>query len=190
MAFVAFGRPWGDDAARHNWVDVDGSTGTRQAAEQLRRLGHTRIGFIGWAGPLGLGPERRSGWLQGMAGIEGAQGWSIKAVEGLRAGAQAAAALMARGVTAIVCASDSLALGAADAFRQAFSGGPAVPVVGFDDTPVAAAVGLSSVAQPVEQAAAETLAILLGLLHGRRTSPRQLLLPSTLVLRGLAPREP
>jgi hypothetical protein len=52
---------------------------------------------------------------------------------------------VAAGATAIVCASDSLALGAAAQLREASPDRPAA-VTGFDDTPVAAAVGLSSVA--------------------------------------------
>ena len=78
--------------------------------------------------------------------------------------------LIVRGATAIVCASDSLAIGAAEILRelrpeQFLPGQPAGPglraaVVGFDDTPVAAALGLSSVAQPVEDAARHIVRLL------------------------------
>jgi DNA-binding LacI/PurR family transcriptional regulator len=59
--------------------------------------------------------------------------------------------------TALVCVSDSLALGA-------MQGVPGVPVIGFDDTPVAHAVGLTSVSQPLAEAAAECMRLLVPLL--------------------------
>jgi DNA-binding LacI/PurR family transcriptional regulator len=57
-------------------------------------------------------------------------------------------------VDGIVCASDSLALGALMATDSR------IPVVGFDDTPVADAIGLSSVRQPVETIAGAVLRLL------------------------------
>lgn len=58
-------------------------------------------------------------------------------------------------------------------------------VVGFDDTPVAAAVGLSSVSQPLGEAAARCVELLTGLLDGQQRDP-QLLLDPSLVLRHSA----
>lgn len=193
LPLVAFGRPWGLAAASHPWVDVDGASGTREATEHLRRLGHTRIGFIGWRSEVGLGPERRGGWVAGMEGLTGDLGsWSIEADESARDGARAASELLSRGVTALVCVSDSLALGAAGALRQESGSalGP-VPVVGFDDTPVASALGLSSIAQPIEDAARELITTLLDLLAGHPAArDRQVLLPSRLVPRNLEPYAP
>ena len=57
---------------------------------------------------------------------------------------------------AIVCASDSLALGAL------LMVGPDVPVIGYDNTPVAEAVGLSSVEQPLEEVASAALRLIMG----------------------------
>lgn len=50
-----------------------------------------------------------------------------------------------------MCASDTLALGAHRAALAA--GGDPATVVGFDATPVAAALGLASVAQPIDEVA-------------------------------------
>ncbi len=71
-------------------------------------------------------------------------------------------------VTAVVCASDTLALGAHGAALRA---GAPLDVVGFDDTPVAAALGLSSVAQPLPEAAAAVVRILHDQIDGRSQSP-------------------
>ena len=63
--------------------------------------------------------------------------------------------------TAFVCASDSLALGALQA-----SGGRTAAVIGFDDTPVAQAIGLTSVSQPLPDAAARCIDLLTDHLDG------------------------
>jgi DNA-binding LacI/PurR family transcriptional regulator len=62
---------------------------------------------------------------------------------------------------AVVCASDSLALGA----RLALGG--RVPIVGYDDTPVARALGLTSVAQQLDEVAEGVLDLLIGAHRGR-----------------------
>jgi DNA-binding LacI/PurR family transcriptional regulator len=83
--------------------------------------------------------------------------------------------------TAVVCCSDSLALGALQVAR---STDPPVAVIGFDDTPVAQAVGLSSVSQPLAGAAASCMDLLAGRLDGRpKRAQSHLLLPPTLVVR-------
>ena len=155
LPVVSFGRPW-DDPSAGSWVDVNGAAGTRAAVEHLVEQGHERIAFLGWPEGSGTGDDRRSGWAAGVAaaGLD---------ADGLVAGlpddpavAQAAALglIGVRGATAVVCASDSLALGAMAAVAELGRAvGGEVAVVGFDDTPVAAAVGLSSVAQPVVEVA-------------------------------------
>lgn len=165
VPFVTFGRPWAaeGDVPEHPWVDVDGAAGTRAAVEHLRALGHTRIGFLGWPSRSGVGDDRRAGWAEAMAGIDLAPGepdrLAVAVPDGVAAGTRAAERLLATvAPTAFVCASDSLALGALTTVRSRSLG---TAVVGFDDTPVAAAVGLSSVAQPLAEAAARAVNLLL-----------------------------
>ena len=176
---VVFGRPWADLSASHAWLDIDGSAGCAEAVRHLREAGHTRIGFLGWPEGSGAGDDRYSGWLRGMAGLDVAR-LRVAADDGVQHGAAAAEDLLARGATAIVCASDSLALGAASHWRAV--GMPSGSVIGFDDTPVAVALGMSSVAQPVERAAVALIALTLAELHGRPAERHQLL-PSRLVVR-------
>ncbi len=71
-----------------------------------------------------------------------------------------------RPVTALVCVSDSLALGALQAGRG-------IPVIGFDDTPAARAVGLTSVSQPLAEAAARCVSLLIRALAGDGARARQ-----------------
>lgn len=197
--FVSFGRPWSTWAdpqdSPHPWVDVDGGAGTAEATRMLLDGGHQRIGFIGWPAPSGVGDDRRDGWARTLR----AEGATDRDLDDLSAavtdkvgnGAWAGGELRARGATAVVCASDSLALGVFTAWRKNgadMSGDPSV--VGFDDTPVAAAIGLSSVRQPLERAAEHAVDVLLHRLSGAPTAPppvAHLLLSSTVVRRHADP---
>ncbi|ADX74078.1 LacI family transcriptional regulator [Pseudarthrobacter phenanthrenivorans] len=194
IPFVAFGRPWdsGRDVsdAGHSWVDVDGRSGTREATEHLIAAGHRRIGYIGWPNGSGVGGDRRSGWLEAMTehfGTEDPAPLIYAGEDTAASGSSGAATLLARGATAFVCASDSLALGASAYLRQSDQPALASAVVGFDNTPVAAAVGLSSVSQPVESAAAEVMRLLLGHLNSPTAEPQHVLLRPRLELRDLQP---
>ncbi len=183
IPFVAFGRPWGEADATHSWVDVDGRAGTLAATTHLRSLGHERIGYIGPAAS-GTSQDRREGWREGLEGSGlDPQAWQCPVVhDSARAGADAARELHGRGATALVCGSDALAFGAVTALHR---GGADVPVIGFDDTPVARALGISSIAQPIEAAAQRLIEVLLGLIAGQPGA--QVLLEPRLVLRNLEP---
>jgi DNA-binding LacI/PurR family transcriptional regulator len=180
VPFVTFGRPWGAPA-RHSWVDVDGAAGTAEATDRLLVAGHRRIGFIGWPAGSGVGDNRRDGWLGALrqAGQDPA-GLDRAVIDGVAEGEQAAFDLLAAaGPTALVCASDSLALGALRAVARhgegaAGRGGATgrVAVIGFDDTPVAQAVGLTSVGQPLAQAAACCIELLTRLLDDVPGAPQ------------------
>ncbi|MGR6317925.1 LacI family DNA-binding transcriptional regulator [Micromonospora soli] len=184
VPFVTFGRPW-DTPDAHPWVDVDGAAGTAQATRRLLDTGHRRIGFIGWPAGSGVGDDRRAGWRTAMAaaGLDGAAPHR-ETEDGIAQGEREMRELLAADEppTAVVCVSDSLALGALRAVRDATA---PVAVVGFDDTPVATAIGLTSVSQPLAAAAARCVELLTGSLDGQPTDPQVLLSP-TLVLRHTA----
>jgi DNA-binding LacI/PurR family transcriptional regulator len=178
IPFVAFGRPWGatdpDDPDRL-WVDVDGRAGVRAATEHLIGRGHRRIGFLGWPAGSGTGDDRRHGWEDAMTAAfdsspDDLAGLATVTEEGVPTGRVAVERLLRDGtdLEALVCASDSLALGAMMAVREA--GLPHFPVIGFDNTPVAKAVGLSSVVQRLDEVAAGALELLMGA-TGRRVLP-------------------
>lgn len=181
VPFVTFGRPWGAPET-HSWVDVDNAAGTAAATEHLLALGHRRIGFLGWPPGSGVGDARREGWHRAL----GPWGPSAEATDGVDSGASAARAILQRKEppTAIVCASDSLALGALQAAREL---GRDVAIVGFDDTAVAQAIGLTSVSQPLAEAATRCVDLLAEILDGRAPSaPTTVLLPPSLVVRKTA----
>lgn len=179
IPFVTFGRPWGlpdMDAAPHPWVDVDGRSGLREATDHLLVQGHRRVGFLGWPSPSGQGDERRRGWQDAMraAGRPDADGLTCE--DDVTAATRVVSSAIdgGAGFDALVCASDTLALGAR------FALGTGVPVVGYDDTPVAEALGISSVEQPLVEVASAAVELLMG--AGR------FVLPATTGHRLLAPR--
>jgi DNA-binding LacI/PurR family transcriptional regulator len=166
VPFATFGRPWGDDDLgdpQHLWVDVDGAAGTAAATEYAIGQGRRRVGFLGWPSPSGTGDDRARGWSETLAArgvsAEGLR-WAVEddltAARSLMAGI-----LRATGQVpdAVVCASDSLALGA---HLAAMDVGVDLLVIGFDNTPVSEALGLSSVEQRPEDVAAGTLDLLMG----------------------------
>jgi len=170
VPFVSFGRPWSSTGAEadptRRWVDVDGLAGTAEATGHLLGRGLERIGFLGWPDGSGSGAERRRGWEQEMRRTLGLAPDDLAAATFTSREAVASARAVVERVIAdadleaLVCASDSLALGAMMAVREA--GRPRFPVIGFDNTPVAEAVGLSSVDQRLDLVARATIDLLMG----------------------------
>ncbi|GAA5029571.1 LacI family DNA-binding transcriptional regulator [Microbacterium fluvii] len=187
VPFVSFGRPWGaDDIAdpAHLWVDVDGAAGTREATAHALGFGD-RVGFVGWPAGSETGDDRERGWLQAMGERAGVRLSSEESVALAREAV--AVALRVHEFDALVCASDSLAIGAHLAAVAA--GLPGLPIVGFDNTPAAEALGLASVEQRPEFVAAGVLNLLMGA-QGRQIAPRpavpgeaHVLVPPRLILR-------
>lgn len=178
--FAVFGRPWENGGASptdHPWVDVDGAAGTAAAVAMLVARGHSRIGFLGGAGSGPIGQDRRAGWERGMraSGLaDHVAELGATAPDTVSGGITGGRQLVAKGATALVCSSDALGIGALDSLREAHPGlllpGESklrAAAVGFDNTPVAAALGLTSVDQPVEDAARHLIRLLTHSLAGQ-----------------------
>ena len=169
LPFCAFGRPWGHEDVPHDWVDVDGAAGTSLAVEHLIERGRRHIAWLGWPEEPGLpstGTDRRRGWDLALTRGRGGD----RRIEAACENDSAAAEAVVRGLLeggdapdAIVCASDTLALGAYRAGLAAGTSSDGVPfeIVGFDATPVAAALGFASVEQPIDQVAHRCIDLLL-----------------------------
>jgi DNA-binding LacI/PurR family transcriptional regulator len=164
LPFVSFGRPWGADdleAPAHLWVDVDGAAGTAAATRHALAAAGRRVAFLGWPAGSGTGDDRERGWRETLAdaGLDGPR-WSVEEVVPAARAVVEAALAGGADVDAVVCASDSLAIGARLAAEAA--GRPDLLVIGFDNTPAAEALGLSSVEQLPEKVAAGALELLMG----------------------------
>ncbi len=173
VPFVSFGRPWGNepsDGPPHLWVDVDGASGTRAATEHALVTAGADVAFLGWPAGSATGDDRERGWREAMVAAGAAEGARLFAEEDVQAARLVALRAFAAGAPdAIVCASDTLAVGA---HLAAVSAGLAeLPIIGFDNTPVAEALGLASVEQRPEEVAAGVLELLMGD-SGRMIAPR------------------
>ncbi len=188
--FASFGRTDDD----YHWVDVDNAAGTDQATEHLIAAGHRRIGFIGVPAGDRIGDDRATGWYRAMArhGLA-VTGLDERAADDIDTGARAAGVLLdAPGPpTAVVASTDVFAVGVLRAAQhRGLVIGRDLAVTGFDDTPTAAVLGLSSVRQPVEAVARAMTSVLVPRLRsapagsGSATDERpggQLLLPELVV---------
>lgn len=186
--FVAFGRPWEDSGAEHPWVDVDGAAGAVLATEHLVARAHRRIAWIGWRKESWIGEDRRSGWSRTMHAHElPTSGLACRVEDSIASGRDAAARLLDEAApTAMLCASDTLAIGVLHTLAErGLRPGADVAVAGFDDSQVAQVVpgGLTSVRQPLEQVAVEVVRALAGLLSVPSSPAEGVLLAPSLVVR-------
>lgn len=163
LSFVAFGRPWGlEEVSTHSWVDVDGRAGTIQATRTLIDLGYRRIGFFGWPEGSATGDDRHSGWVKVVASElsytdDDLTRLTLRSTDHVSDALEAAPRLLEAGADAVVCTSDSLAVGMIAAVR---SRGVTVPIIGFDNTPLAASFGFASIDQRLGKVAQQLLAAL------------------------------
>jgi LacI family transcriptional regulator len=177
--------------ALHAWVDVDGHAGAADAVDHLVDRGHRRIAWLGWQETSFIGEDRRGGWLARMAhhGLA-TEGWDLRGDDTVEFGRRASHALLDRGEppTALVCVSDTVAMGALHALveRGVHPGPQGIGVVGFDDSYAAQLVppGLTSVRQPLEQVGVEVVRLLKDRLELRPSESPHVILSPELVVRG------
>lgn len=157
VPFAAFGRT-ATCVDGYSWADVDNTAGTASAVDHLIAGGHRRIGFLGWPEGSSVGDARAHGWLAAMDRhglLAQSHRLDVRGDDTMSSGTRLMAELLDRPEppTAVVAATDTLGVGALHAVRHhGLRPGEDVAVVGFDDTPAAAAVGLSSIRQPIEEA--------------------------------------
>jgi DNA-binding LacI/PurR family transcriptional regulator len=178
IPFAAFGRTGVDH--QHPWVDVDNTAGTRAVVDHLVARGHRRIGYLGWPEGSTVGDRRADGWRTGLDKhglLTECHDLDLRGDDSLANGARLASILLggARPPTAIVAATDTLAAGALLSLR-----GTECAVVGFDDSPTARVLDLSSVRQPIEAVGHATVRALLG----AQPQPTGELFPPTLIVRA------
>jgi LacI family repressor for deo operon, udp, cdd, tsx, nupC, and nupG len=177
----------GVDDLGHPRVSADDAVAVEQALGHLVSLGHKQIGSL--LGPEGHVPSRRK--LAAMQAAVGAHpgvvhqvGRSSFSMEGARA---AATSLVASGVTAIVCASDVLALGAIRAVRRLGRRVPEdVSIVGYDDSAFMNCTDppLTTVRQPIEAMGQAAVDLLVSQMTGGGVLTDELLFEPELVVRG------
>jgi len=171
-----------------SWVVSDNLEGGFQATKYLLSLGHRRVVFIAGRRSNSASEERYRGFLRAMEDhgaavaqeliVQGEFDWteSYRGVEGL---------IRTRvPFSAVFAANDTMALAAKQALED---NGLRVPedvsIVGYNDVLLASAISLTTVAlDPLEMGKSSVL-LLLDLIHARRRSPHQLVMPPRLVIR-------
>ncbi|MEH2548947.1 LacI family transcriptional regulator [Bradyrhizobium sp. AZCC 2262] len=169
-------------------VVSDDAKGMALAVDHLVSNGHRAIAHI--AGPLdtSTGLLRRDGFVQAMAqhGLTGAI--EQAALYSREAGEAAAHALLgSHHVSAIVAANDLLALGVLIALRQLGQNCPeGISVIGHNDMPLMDVVSppLTTIRIEHRDMGRNAARLLLDALEQRDTTPRHIVLPPKLVVRG------
>jgi len=186
VPFVSVGR-YPDE--RVDYVDVDNVSGARMATEHLLRLGHRRIATV--TGPLGMmaGRDRLEGYRQALEsrGLPVDDNLIAEGDFTEEGGRTAMQRLLPHEPTAVFVASDTMAVGAMKAIKEAGLNIPAdVAVVSFDDLPIASIVEppLTTVRQPIERLGATAVDILITIIEHEGGSRQKVILPTELVVRA------
>ncbi|GII21198.1 LacI family DNA-binding transcriptional regulator [Planosporangium mesophilum] len=171
------------------FISCDDHAAGGMAVRHLASLGHRRIGLI--TGPGRFVPVQRklAGYREAMRKLFGTSDCDLVELSlfGVEGGDAAAGRLIERGVTAIACGSDLMALGA---IRAARSRGLDVPrdisVVGFDDSPLIAFTDppLTTLRQPVREMSVAAVRALLDEISGDPTPNSEYVFRPELVVRG------
>jgi DNA-binding LacI/PurR family transcriptional regulator len=170
-------------------VSVDDGHAVDQAYGHLSSLGHERIGLL--LGPSDHAPSNRK--LAEFEVAVTAGGRSVtsdlveRAIFSLEGGRAGGTRLIRDGITAMICASDVLALGAVRGARRLGLSVPEdVSVVGFDDSQFMNCTDppLTTVRQPIVAMGNAAVALLVTQVSGSEVPTEEMLFEPELVVRG------
>jgi DNA-binding LacI/PurR family transcriptional regulator len=185
--FVAFGRANAD--WEFPYADDDGCRGISLVVEHLLAQGHRRIAMMSWPDGTVVGDTRAQGYRAALAkaGVDPEPAWLPRTPNDVSHALETARQVLSLPLrpTAIVCATDIMAIGV----RFCLEGlglvmGRDVAVTGYDDTPVAEALGLTSVRQQVDVIARAAAGLLLAEIGGTPPSARHILVEPRLIVRA------
>jgi LacI family transcriptional regulator len=185
IPIVMIGRP---DVEGISYVNVDNRDGAFQAATHLCGLGYERIGLVGAPVSTTAGLDRLNGFVEGLA-ICGKALHPSMHIDGdfsERSGYEAMRRLIAEKPDAVFAASDTMAIGALRALREAHLRVPEdVALVGFDGLPASerSTPSLTTVRQPITQTGVRAVQVLGDLVNRVRIAPIVEILPVELVVR-------
>jgi LacI family transcriptional regulator len=171
-----------------SYIDVDNVQAAYEAVKYLIDLGYQRIATI--TGLLNHTPgiDRQEGYLKAIT----EQGWLVDErliVQGdftEKGGYIAMQELLHMQPDAVFAASDTMAVGAIRAVREAgFSVPEDIAFIGFDDLPAASAIdyNLTTVRQPIIQFGAKAVDILIDLIENGMKPSRRVIMDTELIIR-------
>ncbi|MBT8438126.1 MAG: GntR family transcriptional regulator [Gammaproteobacteria bacterium] len=171
-------------------VIIDNFNAVAESINYLCSLGHERIGFITGLDDSDIGRNRLAGYQNALRanGIGEDMDLVYKGDYSFKTGADGAEFFLSldRRPTAIMCANDTMAIGAMkDVSKKGLSIPDDISIIGFDDIYVASHMtpSLTTVAAPVEEIAKHALHILSSLINDNEPDNRHITVPGQLVLR-------
>lgn len=187
LPFVVHGRT--AETRPHASVDVDGAAAFRQAVRRLLGFGHRRIGLINAPAVYSFAHHREAGWRDALSEAGLAPGPRAEAEATEENGFRLMQAMLQGSAppTAVLCATDRLAVGALHAVAASgLRAGQDVSVIGYDNLPVATFTDppLTSFEPMVDRSAERMVAMLLSLLRGASPDGMAELLDARLVARA------
>jgi DNA-binding LacI/PurR family transcriptional regulator len=187
IPFVTFGRA-GDDWEFPS-VDVDGRAGMKLAIEHLLSRGHERIGLLCWPEGLRISDVRVQGYKEALAeaGLPVAESLIGRIRNSVDHAFLATRQILAQTPrpTAIACTNDLMAVGVRRYLDQAgLPMGADIAITGYDDSPIAELLDITSIRQPIDTVAAKVIEILIGEIEGTPLLRRAVVLEPTLVVRA------
>ncbi|WP_091512309.1 MULTISPECIES: LacI family DNA-binding transcriptional regulator [Amycolatopsis] len=167
-------------------VSCDDAVAVEQALNHLFSLGHEKVGLL--LGPPDHVPSRRKlEAYRAKLGEDFREDLVSHGMFSLESGQAATTALLRAGATAILAASDLLALGAVRCVRRQGASVPGdVSVVGYDDSALMQCVDppLTTIRQPIESMGRAVVELLVKRISGGTVAAEELLYTPELVVRG------
>jgi LacI family transcriptional regulator len=186
IPFVMIGR--NPDKNALNYVDIDNRCSAQELVEYMVGQGYHRIGTI--TGPKNMiaGMDRLQGYLDALRrkGIDPEPNLIVEGDFSESSGRTAMQRLISSQPDAVFAASDSMAVGALRALREANLRVPQdIALAGFDDIPFAAHTEppMTTVRQPIQRTGVVAAETLIEMIESPSTKPHRIILPTELVIR-------
>ena len=171
-------------------VIIDNFNADVESVDYICSLGHKRIGFMTGLEDSDVGKNRYAGYQNGLTKhqIDVDATLVFRGNYSFESGMEGAEYFMSldHPPTAIICANDSMALGAIKRLHQAGIHVPEdISIVGFDDIDVASQINpaLTTVAAPIEEIANRSFMMLDQLIQGLEPENKHVALAAHLVIR-------
>lgn len=171
-------------------VIIDNFNANKESVDYICSLGHNHIGFMTGLEDSDIGKCRYAGYQHGLNNnnIELDETLVFRGNYSYEAGVEGAEYYlsMKHRPTAIICANDSMALGAMQKFKQkGFSVPEDISIVGFDDIDVASQIvpTLTTIHAPVNRIAKFAFAALKDLINGKDPEHQHIAISASLEIR-------
>lgn len=186
MPIVLIGRPE-KNAERVNYVDADNEQGGFLATEHLIKLGYRRIATVATSQNT-AGDDRLAGYIRALQEhhIEVDSDLIVYGDYSMDSSYQAMQQLLKQPLEAVFVSSDTMALGALRAIREAGLRVPEdIALVGFDDLVPAlqADPPLTTIHQSIENAGRRGVEILIDVVNDPTMPPKHVVFPVELIIR-------